>query len=131
MRAIQAILTTAQQPWRFAERVMKRGNVLTQQQLRRRERYKQRKAENDAIVADALLVGCVVCGEHDPIVLDFHHRDPAEKSENVKSMSDRTEAKVRAEIAKCVVLCANCHRRVHAGVIHLPADGLVAYSHAY
>lgn len=93
--------------------------MLSQQQLQRRERYKRRKAENDTLISDALLVGCAFCGETDPVVLDFHHRNPAEKKENVKSMSDRTDAKVRAEIAKCVVLCANCHRKLHAGVLEL------------
>jgi hypothetical protein len=57
---------------------------------------------------------CIKCGEPDPIVLDFHHRNPKEKELRVSSMvwSHKIEA-IDAEIAKCDVLCANCHRREH------------------
>lgn len=30
--------------------------------------------------------------------------------------------KVEEEINKCIILCANCHRKLHAGIIKLPAD---------
>jgi predicted HNH restriction endonuclease len=56
--------------------------------------------------------GCRDCGEVDPDVLDFHHlRD---KLFSLSDVKNRNMPQVRAEIAKCVVLCANCHRRVHA-----------------
>jgi len=93
--------------------------MLTEEQKQRRERYKRRKAENDLLIKKVLKKGCLICNEKDPVVLDFHHIDPKQKKENVKSMSDRTEEKVLAEMAKCIILCANCHRRLHAGVIRL------------
>jgi predicted HNH restriction endonuclease len=62
---------------------------------------------------------CLRCGEDDPIALDFHHRDPATKVGEVNLHSSRPTAEVqrrlREEIAKCVVLCANCHRKLHVG----------------
>lgn len=58
---------------------------------------------------------CVDCGEADPRCLDFDHRDHATKSFNI---SDYTSSKrsialsrLEAEIAKCDVRCANCHRK--------------------
>lgn len=60
--------------------------------------------------------GCQRCGEHDPRVLDYHHRDPRGKLGKVsRAIKDRwSRARIRAEIRKCDLLCANCHRREHA-----------------
>ena len=56
---------------------------------------------------------CVECGENDPIVLDFDHRNPAEKLFNISSAINKTRdlSIVCAEIAKCDIRCSNCHRR--------------------
>jgi len=63
---------------------------------------------------------CIVCKEAEPICLDFHHVDPSEKTENVSSLLRKGSINaVKEEIAKCVMLCANCHRKLHAGVITL------------
>lgn len=56
---------------------------------------------------------CVDCGESDPLVLDFDHRDGATKKFNVHARQVSLEI-LMAEIAKCDVRCANCHRRVTA-----------------
>jgi hypothetical protein len=56
---------------------------------------------------------CVDCGETDPVVLEFDHRDPCTKKLYVAQMIERRYAwaKIEAEIEKCDVRCANCHRR--------------------
>jgi hypothetical protein len=54
---------------------------------------------------------CEVCGESDPVVLDFDHINPEEKSGNIARMRGHSEKTLFTEIAKCRVLCANCHRR--------------------
>lgn len=54
---------------------------------------------------------CIDCGETDPVVLEFDHlRD---KIIHVSHMAKNNSQlyKVKAEIEKCVVRCANCHRR--------------------
>lgn len=58
---------------------------------------------------------CLVCGENDPLVLVCHHRDSAEKVENVATMVQHRYSieKIKQEIAKCDVLCHNCHAREH------------------
>jgi hypothetical protein len=54
---------------------------------------------------------CIRCGEPDPTVLEFHHRH-GKKSEVSKMVADGLSiATIQAEINKCDVLCANCHRR--------------------
>jgi hypothetical protein len=55
---------------------------------------------------------CVDCGESDPIVLEFDHRDPSKKRASIsKLISHVTWAALQREIAQCDVRCANCHRR--------------------
>lgn len=58
---------------------------------------------------------CLRCGESDAAALDFHHLDPSAKNGEVARMArSGAAAKARAEAAKCVILCANCHRKLHA-----------------
>lgn len=56
---------------------------------------------------------CIVCGEGDPIVLEFDHRDTSEKYMNVCNMVNTRHSlkKIKSEIEKCDVLCSNCHKR--------------------
>ena len=56
---------------------------------------------------------CVDCGEKDPIVLEFDHRDPKNKFKVIAKMlsGHYSWESVRREIEKCEVRCANCHRR--------------------
>jgi hypothetical protein len=58
---------------------------------------------------------CERCGENHPACLEFHHRDQAKKDCEVSKMV-RTSSieRILEEIAKCDVLCSNCHRKLHA-----------------
>lgn len=47
---------------------------------------------------------------YDPVVMDFDHRPGAVKLGNVGRMGTSSLAKLKAEVAKCDVVCANCHR---------------------
>lgn len=61
---------------------------------------------------------CTVCGEKDADCLDFHHRNPKEKEHSPAGMLSGLFARrtILREIAKCDVLCANCHRKEHARI---------------
>lgn len=61
--------------------------------------------------------GCVVCGEKTIVCLDFHHVDPTEKEYAISSISSMKRTIL--ESAKCVILCSNCHRKFHNGLITL------------
>jgi hypothetical protein len=56
---------------------------------------------------------CVICGENDPIVLEFDHREKGTKIKEVSSLvgSGWGWETIKKEIEKCDVMCANCHRR--------------------
>jgi hypothetical protein len=69
---------------------------------------------------------CTDCGySHSAHALDFHHRDPSTKEFAVGSFSGSKE-RLRAEIAKCDLLCANCHRLRHAAEDAIRPIGPVA-----
>jgi len=47
--------------------------------------------------------------------LEFHHRDPTQKDFGIGHKGyTRAWEKVRVEIEKCVLVCSNCHREIHA-----------------
>lgn len=74
-----------------------------------------------------LFKGCCVCGyKRCDRALDFHHLDPKTKLREVSRMISENYSltRVKEEIRKCVVLCSNCHREVHAGLISL--EGVMA-----
>lgn len=60
-------------------------------------------------------LSCERCGENDPICLDFHHKNPSEKEITIGHAVAHgwSIERLEAEIAKCEVVCANCHRKIH------------------
>jgi len=54
---------------------------------------------------------CVDCGESDFVVLDFDHVDGKEVEISTMVANGRKWSEIKAELKKCVVRCANCHRR--------------------
>lgn len=77
--------------------------------------------DKQALIGAAKSAGCHFCDEMEPVCLDFHHRNSAEKSFNLSNSGNKgiSVAEVATEIAKCVVVCANCHRKLHAGLLSL------------
>lgn len=59
--------------------------------------------------------GCVYCGMKELCCLDFHHK--GDKKFNIASSLFLSVEALKKEIAKCQVVCSNCHRKIHAGVI--------------
>lgn len=63
--------------------------------------------------------GCKFCSECEPCCLDFHHLDPTVKEFNLGRTTNVSIKKRDEELAKCIVVCSNCHRKIHAGKIKL------------
>jgi hypothetical protein len=57
---------------------------------------------------------CVSCGEDDPRVLEFHHKDSAQKERDLSRMvgDGLSTGRLQQEMDKCIVLCGNCHKKV-------------------
>ena len=66
---------------------------------------------------------CQICGyDKCQNALHFHHINPEEKKFTISDAGSRksfTKEEIDAEIKKCVLVCANCHAEIHAGLIKL------------
>ena len=63
---------------------------------------------------------CSICGYDRCInAFDFHHLDPQQKDFSISGNCNRAWDKVKAELDKCIIVCSNCHREIHAGYIKL------------
>ena len=92
-------------------------------------RYKRdhKKRLRDACAAIKIAKGCEICGynEH-PAALQFDHIDPTQKEFNVGEAVSNSYgwSRIEAEIAKCRVLCANCHAiHTYDNLPRLGSDG--------
>ena len=75
----------------------------------------RRKQEiHDWVVAQKVS-GCTRCSEKDPVCLAFHHPDPSVKEIEIGTAlrNSWSREKIAREIAKCVLLCFNCHLKHH------------------
>lgn len=62
---------------------------------------------------------CICCGYDKCIeALDFHHLDQNEKEFNISEYGDKNLnwLELKKELDKCILVCANCHREIHAGI---------------
>lgn len=83
-------------------------------ELRRRANFKRRVLREQAVAYKG--GKCEICGYAKCLgALEFHHPDPLNKEFNI---SDRITSfgVIQAELDKCHILCANCHREVHDGL---------------
>ena len=68
--------------------------------------------------------GCALCGEREVVCLQFHHVRRGNKNASVAETGKLgwSLEMVKKEIKKCVVLCANCHLKLHRGKITLASS---------
>lgn len=80
-----------------------------------RLRQIERRARNKSIINEAKKLGCSRCKENHPACIDFHHIDESTKSFTIGDFMKVNCGieRLLAEISKCVLLCSNCHRKLH------------------
>jgi len=100
---------------RQCQRIYKRNHY-----DRNKQEYKSRSAlakirsikrNQKFIIAYLAVHPCVGCGDTDPLVLEFDHRDNKIKAVSQLARDGCSIQTIVNEIAKCEVRCANCHRR--------------------
>jgi predicted HNH restriction endonuclease len=67
---------------------------------------------------------CELCGYSKcAVALEFHHLDGEEKGFGISSKGYTGSWEVvRRELEKCILVCANCHRELHAGIAAYPSN---------
>ncbi|MEF8855719.1 MAG: hypothetical protein V5A24_09555 [Haloarculaceae archaeon] len=99
---------TLSQDQRWHYRHVDRNTRLSLERRQRHRRWLEAlKRESD---------GCRDCDATDPVCLDYHHLDSGEKTKAINEMVlyGFSKSRISEEISKCVLLCANCHRKVHS-----------------
>lgn len=73
------------------------------------------------LILEKKKAGCFICGYSKYTgALEFHHIDPSTKSFSIGGNgAGKNLNEILKELAKCVLLCSNCHREVHGGLIKL------------
>jgi hypothetical protein len=63
---------------------------------------------------------CKLCGYYKPCALEFHHVGKKRFTLDARTLGQiRDLSLIKSEAKRCVLLCANCHKEVHAGLITL------------
>ena len=88
------------------------------------EAVTRRKQKLKRMLVDEAGGMCAVCGYDRCVInLHFHHVYPSQKSFPMTMALGKSIATFRAEASKCVLVCANCHGEIEAGVIGSPPAG--------
>jgi transposase len=93
----------------------------------RAERVSQRRRTIKRKLVEEAGGKCLICGyDRCQQVLQFHHLDPSTKEFHLAFKGvTRSLARSRAEARKCVLLCANCHGEVEAGITVVPLNSVL------
>ncbi len=86
----------------------------------------ERRRKLKAMIVEYRGGKCMLCGYNRCIwALDLHHLDESQKEFglSVRGMT-RSWEKIKEEADKGVLLCANCHREIHAGFAKIPSDSI-------
>jgi hypothetical protein len=77
--------------------------------------YARKRAIHDYIQNMKNQLHCVDCGQRHPATLHFHHLSSEDKVFNISFATNRGFSldRIKKEISKCIVLCANCHAIRH------------------
>ena len=90
-----------------------------QKEYYRKNKEKYLQSQQDRRTANKKLVAeikskakCEICGESHPGCLDFHHEEDKEIA-IADAVHYWGKDRILQEIAKCKILCSNCHRKLH------------------
>ena len=69
---------------------------------------------------------CNICGYNKYVgALDLHHVNGKKYFTIGDDGYAHSWTKIKKELDKCILICSNCHRELHGGLIKLPADPVI------
>ena len=82
---------------------------------KQKEKAARRYKKNSELLTQYKKLHPCQCGESDPVCLDFHHIDGDKEIELSKAAIKWgwSDPRLISELKKCIVLCSNCHRKLH------------------
>lgn len=88
----------------------------SQDTLDKRMLYRaQQRRDKKAKAVQEFGATCAHCKHTFPdAVFDFHHRDPLTKDVTPAKLFMCSDKRIKDELSKCIMLCANCHRIEHS-----------------
>ena len=100
---------------RTCESLHKKDQAIRNRESLRRGRQRRRVERKEWFIQFKKTLSCSKCGDNRWYVLDFHHKDKDDKKDHICKLmaGSYAIAKIMEEIAKCDVLCSNCHRELH------------------
>jgi hypothetical protein len=91
-----------------------RREYLIQAVKKRRKKLKQ-------MAVEYLGGKCMICGYNRCInALEFHHLEDKRFGFSSRGIT-RSWQRTKEELKKCVLVCSNCHKEIHAGLVQLPS----------
>lgn len=88
-----------------------------EEQKEQQKRYRERRKER---ILRTMGNKCAICGYNKcSDTLEVHHIKPEEKEFSISARPDISWERTSQELKKCVLLCANCHREYHAGLLNI------------
>lgn len=87
--------------------------------LKNRERVRNRRKKVKEILVLYKGGKCIKCGYDKYIgALEFHHINPEEKDFSISNKGETRSIEVmKTEVDKCELVCSNCHKEIHAGIV--------------
>lgn len=76
--------------------------------------------EKRRILSERFGDSCSICGyDRCSAALEFHHVDPSVKEQTPSKLmyNFSTIERMLREVDKCILVCSNCHREIHAGLV--------------
>ena len=87
----------------------------------RSEAVQKRREKTKKLLVEYKGGKCEIC-EYNKCTsaLEFHHLDPNEKDFGIGAKGyTRSIETNKQEVDKCILVCANCHREIHSGIIKI------------